>query len=91
LAMEVLLSSVVASPMLSYRAPLMLDRPEQAWFTIDLSVKDLRLITEAGERLGLTLPSAGVAADVYGRAARLGLGDREMASIYDVVGRVAVT
>lgn len=89
-AMEVLLSSVVASPMLTYRAPLMVDRPEQAWFTVDLAIKDLRLIDEAAERLGLAMPSARAAADAYALAARLGLGDQEMASIYEVIDRVPV-
>lgn len=88
LAMEVLLSSVVASPMLAYRAPFMLDRPPQTWFTVDLSAKDLALIIEAGGRLGVALPTTKAAADAYGVALRLGLGEQETAAIYDVIDRL---
>ncbi len=85
IAMEVLLHSVVASPMLSYRAPFMLDRPRQAWFTVDLSVKDLALTLEAGGRLGTALPATKAAADAYAVATQLGLGAQEAAAIYDVI------
>ncbi len=84
-AMEVLLNSVVASPMLSYRAPFMLERPPQAWFTIDLSVKDLGLVLEAADRLGLALAATRAAADAYAVAGQLGLGAQEAAAIYDVI------
>ena len=88
LAMEVLLNSVVASPMLSYRARFMLDRPPHAWFTVDLSVKDLALTLEAGGRLGAALPATKAAAAAYAVAAQLGLGAQEAAAIYDVIDRL---
>lgn len=88
LAMEVLLNSVVASPMLSYRAPFMLDRPQEAWFTVDLSVKDLALTLEAGSRLDATLPTTKAAADAFAVASQLGLGAQEAAAIYDVMDRL---
>lgn len=88
IAMEVLLNSVVASPMLQYRAPFMLERPEQAWFTIDLSVKDLLLALEAADQLGAALPATRAAADAFLRAAQSGRGPDEVAAIYDVVGEL---
>lgn len=84
-AIEVLLNSVIASPMLQYRAPFMLDRPEQTWFTIDLSVKDLRLVLDAAHQLGVTLPTTSAAADAYLQAAQTGRGSEEVAAVYDVV------
>ncbi len=88
LAMEVLLNSVVASPMLNYRAPFMLARPPQAWFTVDLSVKDLTLALEAGDRLAAALPATRAAAEAYAVASQLGLGAQEAAAIYDVIDRL---
>jgi len=87
-AMEVLLNSVICSPMLQYRAPFMLDRPENAWFTVDLSVKDLRLALDAADQLGVALPTASAAADVYLHAAQTGRGAQEVAAIYDAVSEL---
>lgn len=84
-AMEVLLNSVICSPMLQYRAPFMLDPPEQTWFTIDLSLKDLRLALDAADKLGAALPATRAAADVYMHAAQTGRGTQEVAAVYDVV------
>ena len=88
IAMEVLLNSVVASPMLQYRAPFMLDRPQQAWFTIDLSVKDLQLALDAADQLGAALPATRAAADAFRRAAQAGRGSEEVAAIYDEVAEL---
>jgi 3-hydroxyisobutyrate dehydrogenase-like beta-hydroxyacid dehydrogenase len=85
IAMEVLLSSVVASPMLKYRAPFMLNRPDKAWFTIDLSVKDLKLTLDAARELGVELAATRTAAETFMRAVREGRGSQEVAAIYDVV------
>jgi len=47
LAISVLTRSAEASPMLTSRAPLVLDLPEQAWYDVGLMRKDLRLALEA--------------------------------------------
>ena len=90
-AMEVLLKSVVASPMLQYRAPFMLERPEKAWFTIDLSVKDLRLALKAADELGVALPATQAAAETFERAVKMDHGAEEVAAIYDVVDELRPT
>jgi len=87
-AMEVLLNSVIASPMLAYRAPFMVEKPAQAWFNIDLTVKDLGYALDAGRRLGASLPTTEITAQVYAEAARMGLGAEEMAAIYTVIDRL---
>jgi 3-hydroxyisobutyrate dehydrogenase-like beta-hydroxyacid dehydrogenase len=89
--MEVLLKSVVASPMLQYRAPFMLERPEKAWFTIDLSVKDLRLALKAADELGVALPATQAAAETFERAVKMDHGAEEVAAIYDVVDELRPT
>ena len=37
--MEVLLSSVIASPMVQYRGPFVLGLPEEAWFDVNMMQK----------------------------------------------------
>lgn len=91
IAMEVLLKSVVASPMLQYRAPFMLERPQKAWFTIDLSVKDLRLALKAADELGVALPATQAVAETFERAVTTGHGAEEVAAIYDVVDQLRPT
>ncbi|MDX6554495.1 MAG: hypothetical protein QOD86_690, partial [Miltoncostaeaceae bacterium] len=61
IALEVMTSSPIGSPMLRARAPLLLDLPEEAWFDIALMHKDIRLARAAAAELGLPLPSAQVA------------------------------
>ena len=49
-AMEVLLNSVIASPSLTYRAPFILDMPDEVWFNVNMMQKDMLLALEHGPR-----------------------------------------
>ena len=42
-AVDVMLHSAVASPMLQYRGPFVLKQPEQAWFDVNMMQKDMLL------------------------------------------------
>ncbi len=88
-AIEVLLGSAVASPMLKYRAPFLLAAPEQVWFNVNMMQKDLNLALEMGQRLNVPLPSA-TASNQYLTAARgMGLAEQEMCAVFDVLARTA--
>jgi 3-hydroxyisobutyrate dehydrogenase-like beta-hydroxyacid dehydrogenase len=80
-AVDILLGSVVASPMLAYRGRFLLDPPEVAWFTVALARKDLRITQDMAERVHLPLWSAPAAAQVLAAAEALGFGDEELASV----------
>lgn len=80
-AVDILLGSVVASPMLAYRGRFLLDPPEVAWFTVALARKDLRIAQDMAERVNLPLWSAAAAAQVLAAAEALGFGDEELASV----------
>ena len=56
LATKVLLNSVVASPALKYRFPMVLDMPEEPLFDVDMIQKDLKLALDAGAELKVPLP-----------------------------------
>src|SRR5947209_11184045 len=47
-ALEVMLNSVIASPSLKYRAPFILDMPDEAWFNVNMMQKDMLLALELG-------------------------------------------
>ncbi len=89
LAAKVMAASAVGSPMLKARLPLMLDRPEETWFDVAMMHKDIRLALGAGEEIGTPLPSAGVADELLQRATELGYEHRDIASIFEVLGRLA--
>jgi 3-hydroxyisobutyrate dehydrogenase-like beta-hydroxyacid dehydrogenase len=80
-AVDILLGSVVASPMLAYRGRFLLHPPEVAWFTVALARKDLRIAQDMAERVNLPLWSASAAAQLLAAAEALGFGDQELASV----------
>jgi 3-hydroxyisobutyrate dehydrogenase-like beta-hydroxyacid dehydrogenase len=80
-AVSILLGSVIASPMLAYRGPFLLDPPEAPWFTVALARKDLRVTQDIADRLSLPLWSAAAAAPVLAAAQALGFGNEELASV----------
>jgi 3-hydroxyisobutyrate dehydrogenase len=80
-AVDVLLHSVVASPMLAYRGRFLLDPPEVPWFTVELARKDVRIMQDMAERVDLPLWSAAAAAPILAAAQALGYGQEELAAV----------
>ncbi|MGH7715539.1 MAG: NAD(P)-dependent oxidoreductase, partial [Vulcanimicrobiaceae bacterium] len=56
-ALEVMLGGVIASPMLQYRAPFILNMPEKAWFDVGMMQKDLDLALDLAEEVDVPLPT----------------------------------
>jgi 3-hydroxyisobutyrate dehydrogenase-like beta-hydroxyacid dehydrogenase len=89
LAAEVMSQSPIGSPMLKARVPLLLDLPDDAWFTMRLMQKDIGLALEEAQRLAVPLPSAGAAAGLLAKAAELGYGDRDIAGFHEVLAKIS--
>jgi 3-hydroxyisobutyrate dehydrogenase-like beta-hydroxyacid dehydrogenase len=85
LALEVMASSPIGSPMLKARAPLVFDLPEDAWFDVGLMHKDIALAIDTGRHLQTPLPSAAVADQVLTLASGSGYEHRDLASLYEVL------
>jgi 3-hydroxyisobutyrate dehydrogenase-like beta-hydroxyacid dehydrogenase len=88
-AADVLLETVIASPMLRYRAQFILQLPKEAWFTVRLMEKDLRLALDAARRLEISLPTTETAAALYEAAGKLGLANDEMAAVIEALPQLA--
>jgi 3-hydroxyisobutyrate dehydrogenase-like beta-hydroxyacid dehydrogenase len=88
LALDVMVGSAIGSPMLKARAPLVLDPPAGAWFTLGLVQKDVELARELAEGLGVPLPTADRADEVLGLARTLGYQDRDLAAMFQVLEQV---
>jgi 3-hydroxyisobutyrate dehydrogenase-like beta-hydroxyacid dehydrogenase len=87
-AVEVLLNSVVASPALKYRAPLILDMPDQPLFDVIMIQKDLLLALEMGHELQVPLPTAAVANQWLTAARGMGFQDRDFAVLFRVLAQL---
>src|SRR3972149_128004 len=57
IAVEVLTNSVIASPMVKYRGPFVLEMPDEAWFDCYMMQKDMTLALELGRELSVPLPT----------------------------------
>ncbi|MDR7482037.1 MAG: NAD(P)-dependent oxidoreductase [Armatimonadota bacterium] len=88
-AVEVLLASVAASPMLVYRGPLVLAMPEEAWFDCRMMQKDLLLALELGRQAGVPLPTTAVTNEVLSAARAMGFGHEDFAAVFKVLAEMA--
>ena len=78
-AVEVMLASVIASPMVAYRGPLVLGHPDEVWFDCHMMQKDLNLAQELGRELEVPLPTTAVTNELLTAANGMGIGERDFA------------
>jgi len=88
-AVEVLTNSVIASPMVKYRGPFVLDMPEEAWFNVNMMQKDMLLALELGRQVDVPLPTTSLANEFLTAARALGLAERDFAIIFEVLARMS--
>jgi 3-hydroxyisobutyrate dehydrogenase-like beta-hydroxyacid dehydrogenase len=88
-AVEVLTNSVIASPMVQYRGPMVLGLPEEAWFDMKMMQKDMSLALEMGRRLTVPLPTTAVANEFLTAARGSGLEKKDFAAIFHVLAQLA--
>jgi len=88
-ALDVMLASVIASPMLKYRAPFVVEQPDEAWFDVDMMQKDMLLALEAGRELDVPMPTTAVSNELLTAARGMGLAEKDFAVVYDVLAEMA--
>ena len=88
-AVDALLESVIASPMLKYRGPFVLEMPDEAWFNVNMMQKDMNLALEAGRRLDVPMPTTAVANELLTAARGMGLVEQDFAVVYEVLAQMA--
>jgi len=88
-AVEVMLSSVIASPMIAYRGPFVLGHPENALFDCTMMQKDLNLAIELGQQLDVPLPTTAATNEYMSAARGMGLGHYDFSIIFDVLARMS--
>jgi 3-hydroxyisobutyrate dehydrogenase-like beta-hydroxyacid dehydrogenase len=88
-AVEVLLNSVIASPMVKYRGPFVLNMPEEAWFDVNMMQKDLLLALEMGLNLDVPLPTTAITNQMLTSARAIGLAKKDFAILFEVLAKMA--
>jgi 3-hydroxyisobutyrate dehydrogenase-like beta-hydroxyacid dehydrogenase len=88
-AVEVLLASVIASPMVTYRGPFVLEQPEEAWFDVNMMQKDMNLALELGRAVGVPLPTTSITNELLTAARGMGLAELDFAVLFDVLASMS--
>jgi 3-hydroxyisobutyrate dehydrogenase-like beta-hydroxyacid dehydrogenase len=88
-AVEALLGSVIASPMLKYRGPFVLEMPDEAWFDVNMMQKDMNLALEAGRKLDVPMPMTAASNELLTAARGMGLEAQDFAVVYEVLAQLA--
>jgi 3-hydroxyisobutyrate dehydrogenase-like beta-hydroxyacid dehydrogenase len=88
-AVEVLLNSVIASPMVKYRGPFVLKMPEEAWFDVNMMQKDLLLALEMGRQLDVPLPTTAITNEMLTTARGMGMAQKDFATLFEALARMA--
>ncbi|HEY5573582.1 MAG TPA: NAD(P)-dependent oxidoreductase [Anaerolineales bacterium] len=88
-AVEVLLNSVIASPMVKYRGPFVLEMPEEAWFDVNMMQKDMDLALELGRQLDVPLPTTAITNELLTAARGMGMVEQDFAVLFNVLAKLS--
>jgi 3-hydroxyisobutyrate dehydrogenase-like beta-hydroxyacid dehydrogenase len=88
-AVDVLTHSAVASPMIQYRGPFVLQQPEEAWFDVNMMQKDMVLAMELGRQLDVPLPTTAVSNEFLTAARGMGWAKLDFACMFDVLAAMS--
>jgi len=86
---EAMLGSVIASPMVAYRGPLVLGHPDEVWFDCHMMQKDMNLALELGREVGVPLPTTAVTNELLTAANAMGIGEKDFAVLFDVLASMS--
>ncbi len=88
-AVDVLTHSAVASPMIQYRGPFILEQPEEAWFDCNMMQKDMLLAMELGRQLKVPVPTTAVSNEFLTAARGMGWEKKDFAVMFDVLAQMS--
>lgn len=88
-AVEVLTNSVIASSMVKYRGPFVLQMPDEAWFNVNMMQKDMNLALELGRQLDVPLPTTATTNEFLTAARGMGLDEQDFAVLFDVLAQMS--
>ncbi len=89
-AVDAFLKSVVASPVLNYRGPLILEGhiSDATYGNVDLQQKDMLLALDLGRKMGVPIPLGAAANEMLTACRGLGLAHHDFVAVYEVYRRL---
>lgn len=88
-AVDVLTHSAIASPMIQYRGPFVLEQPEEAWFDVNMMQKDMVLAMDLGRKLDVPLPTTAASNEFLTAARGMGWTKYDFACMFDVLAAMS--
>jgi 3-hydroxyisobutyrate dehydrogenase-like beta-hydroxyacid dehydrogenase len=88
-AVQVMLNSVIASPMVKYRGPFVLKLPDEAWFDVNMMQKDMMLALELGRQLDIPLPTTAVTNEMLTASRGMGLAKEDFAVMFQTLAKMS--
>jgi 3-hydroxyisobutyrate dehydrogenase-like beta-hydroxyacid dehydrogenase len=88
-AVDVLTHSAIASPMIKYRGPFVLQQPEEAWFDVNMMQKDMLLALDLGRQLNVPLPTTAATNEFLTAARAMNWAKLDFAVIFDVLAKLS--
>jgi 3-hydroxyisobutyrate dehydrogenase len=88
-AVDVLTNSAIASPMIKYRGPFVLNMPAEAWFDVNMMQKDMMLALDMGRALDIPLPTTAVSNEFLTAARGMGFAKQDFAVVFEVLARMS--
>jgi 3-hydroxyisobutyrate dehydrogenase-like beta-hydroxyacid dehydrogenase len=88
-AVDVLVNSAVASPMIKYRGPFVLAMPAEAWFDVNMMQKDMMLALDMGRALDVPLPTTAVCNEFLTAARAMGFAKQDFAVVFEVLAKMS--
>ena len=88
-AVDVLINSAVASPMIKYRGPFVLQLPPEAWFNVNMMQKDMLLALELGRQVNVPMPTSAISNEFLTAARAMGLVEQDFAVMFDVLAHMS--
>src|ERR1700731_206559 len=88
-AVDVLINSAVASPMVKYRGPFVLKLPAEAWFNVNMMQKDMLLALDLGRKLDVPMPTTALSNEFLTAARAMGLVEQDFAVVFDVLAHMS--
>ncbi len=88
-AVDVMVHSAIASPMIVYRGPFVLQQPEEAWFDVNMMQKDMLLAMELGRKLNVPVPTTAISNEFLTAARGMGWEKLDFAVVFDVLARMS--
>jgi len=90
IAVDAMLKSVVASPVIAYRAPLILEGhiSDATYGNVNLQQKDMMLALTLGRKMGVPVPLGAAANEMLNACRGLGLEQHDFVTVYEVYRRL---